>query len=187
MRVLNDVLLILMWGAGLWYTFAIPFHFRRPAGSVTPPRLLVLLALGVTVGGAATALTLAEPRPLAVCLAASLLVLSSSILFWRALRASQRQELFVAFSRSGPNSLLRTGPYAYIRHPLYCSYVLFWLGVAVQASSISVIPLVACLIALYIVAAREEERHILGSRLATEYIMYMGVAGFFWPKFPRKS
>ena len=52
----------------------------------------------------------------------------SAIIFYLAVRASKAARLHVAFSESTGRSLVASGIYRFVRHPLYLSYVLYWIS-----------------------------------------------------------
>ena len=88
----------------------------------------------------------------------------------------------MAFAGNRPDHVFRSGPYAYIRHPFYTSYLLFWLGSAIAAWSFIMLSIFLALTAVYTVAARGEERDFSRSALRDEYAMFRKATGFFWPK-----
>lgn len=103
-------------------------------------------------------------------------------LFWATIRASREARLKFAFDTEAPAGLLTRGPYARIRHPFYASYLVVWMGWALATWSVwALVPFVV-LLALYIVAARFEERLFAGTELAAAYAAYRRRAGLFWPK-----
>ena len=121
-------------------------------------------------------------QPLAAHAAGLALQLASIALFWWAIAASKKARLRYAFDREAPSSLVQDGPYAYIRHPFYTSYILFWAGWALATWTFwAVLPL-AFLVAVYVRAARDEERNFSSTDFAAEYEAYRKRAGLFWPK-----
>lgn len=77
---------------------------------------------------------------------------------------------------------MRTGPYRYIRHPFYTSYILFWLGCAVATLHPLMILFLLAVSAMNVTAAFREERSFETSPLAGEYVNYRKTAGMLWPK-----
>ena len=75
--------------------------------------------------------------------------------------------------RTTPRSRLRTGPFRFVRHPLYLAYSLAWLAVPVAMNSALLGLTAAGLIACYAASAVEEERRLLASPLGAEYREYM--------------
>lgn len=103
-------------------------------------------------------------------------------LFLAAIRASRVARLRFAFDPAQPAGLLTDGPYRWIRHPFYASYLLVWAGWALATGSgWSLIPL-SVMAGLYLIAAQYEERLFAATPLAREYALYRSRAGLFWPK-----
>lgn len=86
-----------------------------------------------------------------------------------------------AFSTTKPSVLVVSGPFHYVRHPFYASYLTFWFATcfATASSACWVGPLV--LLACYVVAARREERLMRRGDLGTEYASYSSRTGMFFP------
>lgn len=122
-------------------------------------------------------------QPWQASLLGIVLILSSLMLFWGAVRASQAARLRYAFDDAMPQSLVVTGPYQRIRHPFYASYLLFWLGWAIATWTLWALLPVAIMGLLYTRAARYEEGLLGNSSMAADYAAYRLQAGFFWPKF----
>jgi protein-S-isoprenylcysteine O-methyltransferase Ste14 len=78
------------------------------------------------------------------------------------------------------NQLVATGPYAYIRHPIYVAILAWLLGIFIATGSVWIIMNFALLAFYYRVSAREEE-----DALAKElpgYGEYMARTGAFLPR-----
>ena len=85
-----------------------------------------------------------------------------------------------------PQFVFQKGPFAYIRNPFYCSYILVNLGVMLLVTNwITVAAAVACIVILD-QAARFEERKFESSPVAEEYREYKARTGRFVPKLPRR-
>jgi protein-S-isoprenylcysteine O-methyltransferase Ste14 len=124
-----------------------------------------------------------KPQLVWAQLAGLLLELAAAALFWWAITASRKARLRFAFDHENPDSLVMTGPYRYLRHPFYTSYIVFWTGWGLATSSIwSIVP-VAFFVAIYVAAARNEERKFSSTPLAHEYEAYRRRTGFLWPRF----
>jgi protein-S-isoprenylcysteine O-methyltransferase Ste14 len=142
----------------------------RPLGTVLSLMNLVLLFLYApdkwTVMSATAALTL-------VC---------SLALFFASLRSHDHVRPAIAFTPGPPERLTSRGAYRFIRHPIYSSYMLCWLGVAVAAPGLLTVGAAVIMSALYVKAARSEEDEIIKSPLGGEYTIYKASAGMFAPK-----
>ena len=105
--------------------------------------------------------------------AAGLVLLSLEIaLFWWAVRATRVRRLTLAFSADRPGFLHDSGPYAWVRHPFYLSYGLFWIATALLSPGWAHWLVPAVMIAVYVRAARMEEAKFASSDLAAAYERY---------------
>jgi protein-S-isoprenylcysteine O-methyltransferase Ste14 len=108
-------------------------------------------------------------------------------LFWYAVAANWKRPLALAFTKTPPHHLVAGGPYRFIRHPFYTSYLLAWgAGFAVTGNPLTLLAL-AVMGSLYWLAARSEERLFAQSSLAGTYQAYKSETGMFWPKFQALS
>jgi protein-S-isoprenylcysteine O-methyltransferase Ste14 len=161
------------------YAWSLKAHFTSPR----TPR-------GAKVISAAVALTALFymfalwklDQPALAQIAGLLIELSSVALFWWAIAASKKARLRFAFDSQAPASLLQDGPYAFVRHPFYASYILFWTGWAIAAWTVWASAPLLFLIAVYVRAARVEEKNFSSTEFATAYEAYRKRAGLFWPK-----
>jgi len=110
------------------------------------------------------------------------LELASSALFWWAISTSRKARLRFAFAPDKPHSLLTEGPYRYVRHPFYTCYIIFWIGWGIATWSIWAVVPVAGIVAIYVIAALDEEKKFSGTMLAGAYESYRTQAGLFWPR-----
>ena len=104
---------------------------------------------------------------------AGLVLLSlEAALFWWAVDTTRARRLTLAFSADQPAFLHVSGPYAWVRHPFYVSYGLFWIATAVLCEGRMhwLVPVV--MIAVYVRAARGEEAKFAASDLAGAYERY---------------
>lgn len=103
-------------------------------------------------------------------------------LFVWAVRATRTGRLALAFDLAAAALLVRSGPYRYIRHPFYSSYLLFWGATILQVRAVPLSICVICIAVLYGIAAVIEEQGFAGSPLASEYRFYKATTGRFLPK-----
>ena len=82
--------------------------------------------------------------------------------------------------RAAVRSLVTSGPYARIRHPLYLGEIIHILGIAILSGTPVGLYLFAFALALQIVRAKVEERKFL--RTLPEYADYRKQTGFLWPR-----
>jgi protein-S-isoprenylcysteine O-methyltransferase Ste14 len=103
-------------------------------------------------------------------------------LFWWSLFAHGKKHPAFAFVPVSPVSFTRSGPYRFIRHPIYSSYLLAWIAGAVFAGQAWLLIPVAWMWHLYNRAAQQEEQSFLTSSFAREYQKYQIRTGRFLPK-----
>jgi protein-S-isoprenylcysteine O-methyltransferase Ste14 len=85
--------------------------------------------------------------------------------------------------------LFDAGPFRFVRHPFYMSYLIFWVACALATSCLLVMTITILLATIYSVAALQEQNAFLSSALRPEYEAYRRTTGFFWPKlrFPSRK
>ncbi|MGL6279664.1 MAG: methyltransferase family protein [Gaiella sp.] len=99
-----------------------------------------------------------DARWLRLALGALLVVSGVAVVVWAA-RAMGRS--MTPFPRPVPDAaLVDTGPYAYVRHPVYSGALVLLAGIALLTSP-AVLVLVVALAALWVGKARVEEEHLL--------------------------
>ena len=120
--------------------------------------------------------------PLIAQLVALALEALSLWIFFRTIAASRDGALHFAFDTENPVSLVTSGPYRYVRHPFYTSYLIFWTGLAIGTWSLWAVPVLVLMAVLYTVAARGEEAKFARTQMSDEYATYRARTGMFWPK-----
>jgi protein-S-isoprenylcysteine O-methyltransferase Ste14 len=161
------------------FAWGVRGHF---VGDKTPGGMQVVVALSF-VGSAVFLLDLWRTsasdwaRATGFCL--HLLAIA---LFGWAVLATRQNRPALAFAGERPDHIFRSGPYAYIRHPFYTSYLLFWLGCAIATSSLILFLIFLALAVTYTIAALGEERNFSRSAISGEYEAFRRSTGLFWPK-----
>ncbi len=150
---------------------------HRPAGQ----RAVLYLGTVFALVQALAMLSQSMGGGLAFLVALLLWAVSLSI-FWSAIRANRAHPLSWAFEREEPIHLVASGPYRWVRHPFYLSYMLCWLAPPIATANLwLLIPLVA-MFPLYWRAALAEENAFLQSPLGSRYREYQWNTGRFWPR-----
>lgn len=85
-------------------------------------------------------------------------------------------------SSSLGEELVTTGPYKYIRHPLYLSYTLIWIANCILFNSLVLWITLIAMAAFYTVSAKREEAAISKSEYSREYEAYKNSVGMFLPR-----
>jgi protein-S-isoprenylcysteine O-methyltransferase Ste14 len=82
------------------------------------------------------------------------------------------------------HELIRRGPYAYVRHPIYSGMLLALIGVALEIGQWrALIAAALAIVALSVKAKREEQ--VMFSAFGENYQHYRGETGFLLPRFNR--
>ena len=102
-------------------------------------------------------------------------------LYVLAVRASDGQGFWRAFSTRTPPDVVDTGIYRYLRHPFYVSYMIYWLSwCALNSYHLVSLLIAALMITVYVAAALKEER-LLTSNFGERYIRYSHQTRMFVP------
>ena len=165
--------------------WAMRNHFNMPGDVPNGTRLISILVIASAALFVYLTLTLQQPVIAQVCGLAVLL--ASYGLYWLTISESSEAKLLSAFDEKNPHGLLKTGPYGYVRHPFYTSYLLLWGGWAIACWSIWAIVPVAGMAATYWAASRDEEVKFSTTAMADEYTEYKKTTGRFFPRLFRAS
>lgn len=120
-------------------------------------------------------------------LAAAMIVVALG-LFWWTVRTTNLRRLTLAFDNDQPTFLHRQGPYRWVRHPFYASYILFWAATSLATQGLLPWAVPTCFLVIYVVAATKEESKFETSSLAPDYARYRASTGMLlpfgwrWPK-----
>jgi hypothetical protein len=109
----------------------------------------------------------------------------SVVLIIAAWRAHRRPPALWHQEDDQPAALVTRGAYAYIRHPLYTSYLLALIAALVALPHPATLATLATGWALLDATARREERRLGASTLGAEYAAYTVRTGRFWPRLGR--
>ena len=158
---------------------AVRYHFQSGA---RPARFRILLLFStINVFAFARALWLTKP-PAERLWAALVLFIAAAALFAWTIAASRRARLKLIYETDEPQAVLKDGPYRFIRHPFYASYIVFWTGCALATLDPVNIAFAATIVPVLAMAALAEEAQFARSPEAAAYAAYRREAGLFWPK-----
>ena len=118
---------------------------------------------------------------LSKALGAGLMLLALAI-FWWAVRTTSGHSLTLAYSLDSPVGLVNEGPYRFVRHPFYLSYLCFWMAGVVATGQPLFGVIFILMLALYWRAAWMEEAKFLNGPLADVYRQFQAQAGMFFPR-----
>jgi len=85
-----------------------------------------------------------------------------------------------------PNSVVSSGAFRYVRHPLYLASILLYLGLAVSTASLFSLALLVVIFVFYNYIASYEEK-LLSQRFGEEYRVYKKKTGKWVPRIGKGS
>lgn len=94
------------------------------------------------------------------------------LLFWWTVAVTRSRRLTLAFSKDQPKFIYTTGPYKWVAHPFYMSYLIFWVAVAIAADTWIFCLIPAAMFILYRRAIKLEEAKFAASPVSSEYATY---------------
>jgi protein-S-isoprenylcysteine O-methyltransferase Ste14 len=152
-----------VWFPVVFLWIAVPLSTALPWGR---PWLLTPLIASVALSWSA--------------LAVALLAFVLTLICWKKMGTSWR----MGIDPAEKNPLIVTGPFAYVRHPIYAlSSVLMVATAAVAPSPLMIAVAVAHLVLLQL-EARREEKYLSGVH-GSVYVEYCKITGRFIPRFDR--
>lgn len=154
--------------------------FVQPAGSTTGMRITRFCGLFFGVLHFALIASQGVIQPL-LALLATILYVASLFLFWWSVYTNRAKPLSALFSPDLPMHFVSRGPYAWIRHPFYTSYLLTWLAGVAATGHLWLSFTVLVMITIYYKAAVLEEKKFFQTSLASLYEAYKSRTGFFAP------
>jgi protein-S-isoprenylcysteine O-methyltransferase Ste14 len=122
--------------------------------------------------------------PAALC--GAIFSLSAVLLYEWSRRTVVDRKFHIALAGEVPPVVCDAGPYQYVRHPFYLSYMVAFVGVAVAFPSFVVSGVCVLNMGLFVYMAFDDERVLLGSPLGENYRAYRGRVGMFVPRFAGK-
>ena len=117
----------------------------------------------------------------------ALLLLGALLLYEWARREIRERGFHIAGSSDVPEALCDEGPYAFIRHPVYVSYMLAFLAQLVALPGLGTGLIFLANMALFTLAAANDEKSLSRSALADVYARYKRRTGMFFPRLFRRT
>lgn len=102
--------------------------------------------------------------------------------FWAHSKIVRNHNFSIVFSKDLPTKLIREGFYKKIRHPFYTIYTITYFSIAIITQDLVSLLLSATMFAIYVKAAKFEEKKFKNSTLNMEYDEYKKVSGMFYPR-----
>lgn len=178
MKTAAFTLTILCFLSFVWGAY---FHFQSPDTGAQRGKKAVSVFVGSAMVIGIAILVLSNP-PHRLTLAVSLPVLTLALfVFWWSVKATRAKRLEFLGSTRPPDDIFTDGPYRFVRHPFYTSYMLAWAGAACAAGNLWMTLISAAMIVLYTTAAWREERKILASSKSSAYVEYRQKTGMLLP------
>ncbi len=125
--------------------------------------------------------------PTANGVAATVLLVASVALYEWARHTAWGRRFGIAWSDRVPEAVCAEGPYRWVRHPLYVSYLVAFLAALVALPHWLTASVFLANVALFAHAARHDERQIAASALAADYAAYRERTGMFLPRLSRSA
>jgi protein-S-isoprenylcysteine O-methyltransferase Ste14 len=119
-------------------------------------------------------------------LAGAALMALALVLYEWARRTIAGRRFRIAWNGEVPEALCEAGPYRYLRHPLYTSYLVAFAAQLAAVPSLWTVLIFLCNLGLFVHAALHDERSLAHSDLAEAYAGYRRRVGMFWPRPGRK-
>ena len=139
-------------------------------------------SLFVTGALGAALLSFQQPLHLWNGVAATALLLGSLALYEWSRRTIRDRRFHIAFSGDVPDAVCASGPYAFVRHPVYLSYILAFLAMPIAFPRLATAAIFLFNLGLYVHAARDDERSLARSKLGKAYAAYRQRTGMFFPR-----
>jgi protein-S-isoprenylcysteine O-methyltransferase Ste14 len=117
--------------------------------------------------------------------AIAILVCSLSLYEW-ARHVISGRSFYIAWSGDVPEALCDRGPYVYIRHPIYASYILAFLAELAAIPTPITLAVFLFNAGLFTHAALSDERTLASGAFAAEYALYKKRTGMFLPRLVRR-
>jgi protein-S-isoprenylcysteine O-methyltransferase Ste14 len=175
----------------LWMTIPFPYFMTAGANIFTVPKLRdngAMLGQLSFMSGMLCVLFMGLFYRLLVpaALCGAIFALCSVMLYEWTRRTVVDRNFYIGLSGEVPGAVCEDGPYHYVRHPFYLSYMVAFLGVAIAFPSLIVAGVCLLNIGLFVYMALDDERVLLASAIATDYNIYRMRVGMFLPRFVTK-
>ncbi len=168
------------------FIWAIFYFFTTPTGVPVAMKPLSLIGAVGVLAYFACLIFFNQNNLIGTILGSALYILSTA-LFWWTVQVNRNRPLSIAYSSDQPSHFMNQGPYAWIRHPFYASYLLAGIAGVVSTGVYWLIPIVVVMFFIYLNMAKFEENKFLSSDLSEQYKSYQKSTGRFVPCLCKKS
>ncbi len=190
--IFTAVVFIILWGRNLISIGISCDKFYTTAEGITiaAPRFVLLGAslIGILVYGINPQLMKwsAFPLPFGLRWLGFFIGLMALLIFFWVLR-SLGQNISTTLTINKDQTLVIHGPYRWVRHPMYTSFVLLWVGLFFLSTNwfLGFTGILGFAWAIVVRTPKEEQMMI--ERFGNEYITYMKCTGRYLPRGPREN
>ena len=181
MHYTSIITISVAWFTWIGFAAAMRYYFRCARQKNFAKTFLTLSAFASTLSQLVVLGLSKPPNRLQMWAGLACFSLANS-LFWWALAAHGKLRPAFAFIDIKPASFTQSGPYQWIRHPIYTAYLLGWLAGPFVTGQAWLLMTVAWMGILYYAAARQEEKHFANTIFRRDYAQYQKRTGMFLPK-----
>jgi protein-S-isoprenylcysteine O-methyltransferase Ste14 len=125
------------------------------------------------------------PATAALQWAGVVLLIASLVVFLWSINTLRHVRPSLAFVEGAPVAMVMKGPYAYVRHPIYTSYLMAWLAAALATGQWWLLGAAIWMGYFYWKAALYEEEAFAMSAFSREYDAYRRRSGMLLPRLIR--
>lgn len=111
-----------------------------------------------------------------------LLYCYSIFIFCWAWRENKTRSFDFVGSNRMPKQIIQEGPYKFVRHPFYASYISAWIASYISTRDIIVLFISITLFIFYFHHSMREEKRFLDSHLSEQFRIYSSKSGMFIPR-----
>lgn len=161
--------------------------FRKPEGSVSTMYRVLQISSGWTWTYSLFCIVLTDGPHLGAQILALVLIMLSLLIFWYTRRWIQNKDFALVFNKEAPSHLETEGPFRWVRHPFYSSYLLCYFSVVLFTLDTLMGLTFLFMVGLYFKALKEEEQKFQEKGFSEAYKNYSQRTGALFPKlFARK-
>jgi protein-S-isoprenylcysteine O-methyltransferase Ste14 len=120
-------------------------------------------------------------------IAAGVLMLVAVALYEWARSTIRGRRFHIIYSDRVPEALCTDGPYRYVRHPLYASYITAFVAVFVLRPTLLAAVVLVLNLVFFTYGAVRDERALESGPFAADYAAYKARVGRFFPRLLRKG
>jgi len=179
-----------LWPTVYVFVLALTFYYFVLAGGRTfevnpgdeTPSFVAQFSFLFTGTLATFVLGLHKPLPQYNAIASGTLLLASLLLYEWARHSIADRRFHLAWTGDVPEEVCAEGPYRFVRHPLYLSYILAFAALLSAFPSVMTLVIMVSNAVLFTHAAISDERSLSRSALSEHYSRYKASTGMFLPR-----